>query len=63
MQNLRVELNENYWEVAIRCTRETRLRVLHRKILHNIYPTNILLRKMGLVDRARIATHIKYQII
>ena len=29
-------------------TSETRLRVLHWKILHNMYPTNILLNKMGI---------------
>ena len=28
-------------------TKETRLRVLQWKIIHNIYPTNILLYKMG----------------
>ena len=29
-------------------TKESRLRLLHFKILHNIYPSNILLKKMGI---------------
>ena len=33
---------------AIHATKEIRLRVLHWKITHSIYPTNILLHKMGL---------------
>ena len=37
---------ERYLGNAIRACKETRLRLLHFKILHNIYPTNILLRKM-----------------
>ena len=32
--------------VAKNCTEETRLRVLHWKILHNIYPSGTLLKKM-----------------
>ena len=35
-----------YYEVAIKSCKESRLRLLHFKILHNIYPTNILLHKM-----------------
>ena len=36
----------NYWEIPIQCTGEVRLRLLQWKIIHNIYPTNILLYKM-----------------
>lgn len=36
-----------YWKILFECTKETRLRVLQWKILHNIYPTRILLKKMG----------------
>jgi hypothetical protein len=43
-----VYLSNLNWQVAIDCTHEIRLRVLHWKILHNIYPTNILLHKMGI---------------
>ena len=32
------------------CTKETRLRVLQWKVLHNIYPTTILLHKMGIAN-------------
>ena len=35
-----------YYDIAIKTTKESRLRLLHFKILHNIYPTNILLHKM-----------------
>ena len=35
-----------HYDIAINSTKESRLRLLHFKILHNIYPTNILLSKM-----------------
>ena len=50
--------NEQFWErklgfevskhydIAYKATKESRLRLLHFKIMHNIYPTNILLYKM-----------------
>ena len=41
-----IDLDKDFWSVAFRAIKETRLRVLHWKILHNIYPTNILLCKM-----------------
>jgi len=44
--NLRI--NKTTWLTARKVTKETRLRTLHWKILHNIYPTSILLSKMGL---------------
>ena len=47
-RKLNVELNDKVWSLVHQATKETRLRVLHWKILHNIYPTNILLKKMGL---------------
>ena len=34
--------------MAFNATRESKLRLLHFKILHNIYPSNILLNRMGL---------------
>ena len=37
---------ERYFGNAITACKETRLRLSHFKILHNIYPTNILLRKI-----------------
>ena len=41
------EINvEKYFKIAKNTTKETRLRLLHFKILHNIYPTGILLHKM-----------------
>ena len=35
---------ENYFSIA---TKESRLRLLQSKFIHNIYPTNILLEKNG----------------
>eukprot|EP00916_Digyalum_oweni_P006123 GHVL01010556.1.p1 GENE.GHVL01010556.1~~GHVL01010556.1.p1 ORF type:complete len:229 (-),score=2.89 GHVL01010556.1:211-897(-) len=44
------DVNETCWSIAKNATKESRLRELHWKIVHNIYPTNILLQKMGLSD-------------
>ena len=44
---LGVEITKEHWLLANKCTGEVRLRLLHWKILHNIYPTNILLYKIG----------------
>ena len=38
---------ENYFNIAHKATKESRLRLLHSKFIHNIYPTNILLEKNG----------------
>ena len=43
---LEVDINNAQWMSAINATTETKLRTLHWKIIHNIYPTNILLSKM-----------------
>ena len=40
----------DHYNLAHQVTTESRLRVLHFKLLHNIYPTNILLHKMGVKD-------------
>ena len=49
---------ERYFGNAIRACKETRLRLLHFKVLHNIYPTDILLRKMKIknTDMSDFAT-------
>ena len=39
---------EDYFSLAHESTKESQLRLLHFKFIHNIYPTNILLNKMGL---------------
>ena len=44
---LNLQINDNIWKLAYNTTRESRLRELQWKILHNLYPTNILLQKMG----------------
>jgi len=43
-----VEIEPTHWNIAINVTNESRLRELHWKILHNIYPTNIILHKIGI---------------
>ena len=42
-----VNFSEQYWCLAHHCCKEIRLKTLQWKILHNIYPTNIMLKKMG----------------
>ena len=36
------------YNIAHKSTRESRLRLLHFKILHNIFPSNILLNRLGI---------------
>ena len=50
LRKLNFELNEETWLLAHKTTKETRLRELQWKILNNIYPTNILLHKMKIVE-------------
>jgi exonuclease III len=45
-----IKLTEKHWLIAKYSTQETRLRLLHWKLLHNIYPTNIMLCKMKVRD-------------
>ena len=40
---------EDYFSIAHESSKESRIRLLHFKFIHNIYPANILLNKMGLV--------------
>ena len=47
---MHISITDWHWKVAVKCTKETRLQVLHWKILHNIYPTNILLNRLGIVE-------------
>ena len=47
---LNIDITERVWNIPYLSTKESRLRELQWKILHNIYPTNILLLKMGLRD-------------
>ena len=50
IRKLNVHLTSDHWSAARLSTNEERLRLLSFKVLHNIYPTNILLHKMGLRD-------------
>jgi hypothetical protein len=46
-RKLNFQLNEQVWLMPRQATKEVRLRELQWKLLHNIYPTNILLEKTG----------------
>ena len=46
----RITLDTTYWLIAHNATKESRLRELHWKLLHNIYPTNILLSKLQITN-------------
>ena len=44
------DINETNWSMIFKSTNETRIQELSWKILHNIYPTSILLHKMKLKE-------------
>ena len=45
-----IEFDRNIWLIPFNCCRETRLQILQWKILHYIYPTGVLLKKMKIKD-------------
>ena len=49
-RKLNIDITNSHWDLAAYSNKETRLRVLQWKILHNIYPTKILLFKIGKAD-------------
>ena len=49
-RRLNLKIDSDTWLIAKNCSRETRLRLLHFKILYGIYPTNKLLHKMDKAD-------------
>ena len=42
------KLNESTWSNIFDCTKETKLQEFQWKVVHNIFPTNILLNRMGI---------------
>ena len=46
----------NHYSIAKQATKESRLRILHFKLLHNIYPTNITLFRMGVKESDKCET-------
>ena len=50
IKKINIDLDRNHWSAAFTDTKETRLRRLRWKIVHNVYPTNILLKMMGIAD-------------
>ena len=50
-----IRVEKEHWTLTSKCTSETRLRLLQWKILHNIYPTSILLNKMGISNSKNCA--------
>ena len=53
-----IVLDKTFWNIAIKSTTESRLRELHWKVLHNIFPTNILLQKMGITNSNKCSSCI-----
>ena len=49
-RKLEFEMCDKVWMLQRLATKETRLRELQWKILHNIYPTNIILQKMKVTE-------------
>merc|ERR1712121_4266 len=45
-RKLDIEITPQVWLTAVKASKETRLRLLQWKIMHNIYPTNIMLHRM-----------------
>ena len=45
-----IQISKENWLLAIKATRETKLRVIHWKVLHNIYPSGYLLEKMKIKE-------------
>ena len=50
LRNQNYQIDFETWLTPHHVTKEIRLRELQWKLIHNIYPTNILLRKMDVVD-------------
>ena len=42
--------DKKFWSLPFECTKETKLQVMQWKIMHEIFPSNILLKKMKLKD-------------
>ena len=61
IQKMNVNI-EDCFSIAHESTKESRLRLLHFKFIHNIHPTNILLNKMGLAATTKClwCTEIEY---
>ena len=51
----RIGIEKEHWILASKWSSETRLRLLQWKMLHNIYPTSILLNKMGISNNKNCA--------
>ena len=57
------DLNFRTWMISYSSTKETRLLVLHWKLLHNIYPTNIMLNKWLYVALKCVLLDVEKRII
>ena len=51
-RKFQMSVPKDIWSIPWRTTKETRLRALQFRILHNIHPTNILLEKMGIAPNS-----------
>ena len=48
VRKFNITLNESRWENLFRFVKETKLQEIQWKILHNIFPTNVILNRMGI---------------
>ena len=48
VKKFNINLNESTWENVFKYVKETKLQEIQWKILHNIFPTNVLLNRMGI---------------
>ena len=62
-RTMHISSTDWHLKVAVKCTKETRLQALHWKILHNIYPTNILLNRIGIFESKYCKTIFKRSFI
>ena len=53
LRKLNISLDKSFWALGFDVSKESRLRELHFKVLHNIYPTNILLSKLGITNNTQ----------
>ena len=49
-KKFKIDFERGVWNIPFKCCNETRLQFLHWKIVHNIYPSNIMLTKMKIRD-------------
>jgi hypothetical protein len=52
-KKLGIVIHEWHWKLPWLCAKESRLRILQWKIIHHIFPTNIVLKRIGVTETDR----------